>query len=77
MENKIEPRESLCSFLDKSPKHHADFDKILRRDVVISPTEEQFELLLKKIKQQLGEGRGEIIVEVNFTRTEENNIYCI
>ncbi|XP_045474523.1 GTP-binding protein 1 [Harmonia axyridis] len=64
MEKKPEQRESLSTFLDKSPKHHADFDKILRRDVIISPTEEQFDLLLRKIKQQLGEGRGEIIVEI-------------
>ncbi|XP_044753150.1 GTP-binding protein 1 [Coccinella septempunctata] len=64
MEKKNEQRETLSSFLNKSPKHQADFDKILRRDVIISPTEEQFELLLKKIKQQLGEGRGEIIVEI-------------
>ncbi|KAL3268615.1 hypothetical protein HHI36_007721 [Cryptolaemus montrouzieri] len=64
MEAKSEARESLSSFLEKSPKHQADFDKILRRDVLISPTEEQFELILKKIKQQLGEGRGEIIVEI-------------
>ncbi|KAK9873205.1 hypothetical protein WA026_021438 [Henosepilachna vigintioctopunctata] len=64
METRSEARESLSNFLEKSPKHQADFDKMIRRDVLISPTEMQFELLLKKIKQQLGEGRGEIIEEI-------------
>lgn len=60
-----EDKESLSSFVDKQNKDN-EFDKIIGRNVLVAPSEEQFELLLKRLKQQLGEGRGEVILEVKF-----------
>lgn len=57
--------ESICDFANHlEQKNSSEFNKILGRTVLVSPTEEQFELLLKRLKQQLGEGRGEVILEV-------------
>lgn len=59
-----EEKESLSSFVDKTDKL-SDYDKILGRSVLVAPSEEQYDLLLKRLRQQLGEGRGEVILEVN------------
>lgn len=56
-------KESLSSFVDK-PLKTPGFDTVLGRNILISPTEEQFEQLLQRLRQQLGEGRGEVILEV-------------
>lgn len=62
-----ESKESLSSFADSiQHKTNSEFDKILGKAVLIAPSEEQFDLLLKRLKQQLGEGRGEVIFEVSF-----------
>lgn len=61
-----ETKESLSSFVEKIDLS-SEYDKILSRNVLVAPTEKQYELLLKRLKQQLGEGRGEVILEVfNF-----------
>lgn len=57
-------KESLSTFADKSQKTVSEFNQILGRTILVSPSEEQYELLLKRLKQQLGEGRGEVILEV-------------
>ncbi|CAH0555008.1 unnamed protein product [Brassicogethes aeneus] len=67
-----DPKESLSSFVEKNPKEN-EFDKILGRNVLVAPTEEQFELLLKRLKQQLGEGRGEVILEVGLSDDGSEN----
>lgn len=59
-----ENKETLSSFVEKAQKN-SDFDKALGRNILVAPTEEQFELLLQRLKQQLGEGRGEVILEVH------------
>lgn len=59
-------RESLSSFVEKSTTKCSEYDKILGRNVLVAPTEEQYDLLLRRLKQQLGEGRGEVILEVLF-----------
>lgn len=58
-------KESLSDFAINAQKINLEFDKILQRNVLVSPNEEQFDLLLKRLKQQLGEGRGEVILEVS------------
>lgn len=46
-----------------------DYSSIREKLVYVSPTEEQYELLLKRTKEQLNEGRGETIIEVSFFET--------
>ncbi|XP_060527779.1 GTP-binding protein 1 [Cylas formicarius] len=67
-----EQRESLSSFVDKSKKC-TEYDKILGRNVLVAPSEEQYELLLKRLKQQLGEGRGEVILEIGASEDGSEN----
>lgn len=59
-----ETKESLSSFVDKIEPSSA-YDRILGKNVLVAPSEEQYDLLLKRLKQQVGEGRGEVILEVN------------
>lgn len=59
-------KESLSAFAEKSQKSLSEFNQILGRTILVSPNEEQYELLLKRLKQQLGEGRGEVILEVKL-----------
>ncbi|EFA10181.1 GTP-binding protein 1 [Tribolium castaneum] len=65
-------KETLSSFVDKSAKT-TDFDKVLGRNILVAPTEEQFELLLQRLKQQLGEGRGEVILEIGGSEDGSEN----
>lgn len=58
-----ENRETLSSFVEKQDRA-SEYDKILGRKVLVAPTEQQYELLLKNLRQQLGEGRGEVILEI-------------
>ncbi|VEN35616.1 unnamed protein product [Callosobruchus maculatus] len=58
-------RESLSAFVDRGDKQSA-YDKILGRGVLVAPSEQQYEVLLKRLKQQLGEGRGEVILEIGL-----------
>ncbi|KAF5272208.1 hypothetical protein FQA39_LY01290 [Lamprigera yunnana] len=51
--------------LDERPSRNcAELSKILRKSVLVSPNEEQYDLLLRRLKQQLDEGRGEVIIEI-------------
>lgn len=59
--------ESLSSFVEKHEPKSCEFDKILARDVLVAPSSEQYTLLTKRLRQQLGEGRGEVIIEVTVT----------
>lgn len=49
---------------DRPQRSGADFNKLLGKAVLVSPTEEQYDLLQKKLKLQLDEGRGEVIIEI-------------
>lgn len=68
-----EGKEALSSFADKSKRQISDFDGILGKSVLVSPTEEQFELLLKRLRQQIGEGRGEVILEIGGSENGQDN----
>ncbi|XP_068898844.1 GTP-binding protein 1 [Tenebrio molitor] len=67
-----ENKETLSSFVNKSQKN-SEFDKVLGRSILVAPTEEQFELLLQRLKQQLGEGRGEVILEIGGSEDGSEN----
>ncbi|KAJ8913859.1 hypothetical protein NQ315_003768 [Exocentrus adspersus] len=56
-------KESLSSFVAKTDSV-SEYDRIIGRQVLVAPTEKQYELLLKRLRQQLGEGRGEVILEI-------------
>lgn len=61
-----ETKESLSSFADSiQQKPGSEFNRILNKSVLVAPSEQQYDLLLKRLRQQLGEGRGEVILEVS------------
>ncbi|XP_030766641.1 GTP-binding protein 1 isoform X2 [Sitophilus oryzae] len=66
-------RESLSSFVEKNIARCSEYDKILGRNVLVAPSEEQYVLLLKRLKQQLGEGRGEVILEIGASEDGSEN----
>ncbi|CAG9760782.1 unnamed protein product [Ceutorhynchus assimilis] len=72
-EQKEPSKESLSSFVEKTSPKCAEYDKILGRNVLVAPTEEQYELLAKRLKQQLGEGRGEVILELGASEDGSEN----
>lgn len=62
-----ETKESLSAFADSIQKKSCtEFGRILGKSALVEPSEEQFDLLLQRLKQQLGEGRGEVILEVSY-----------
>lgn len=70
MEKEEEQRESLSSFLEKSsPQHKSNpnFNKYFSREILIAPNEEQYNNLLKKLKYDLDNSRGEIILEAGIS----------
>lgn len=50
--------------MEEKPHKNSEFNKILSKSVLVSPNEQQYDLLLKRLKQQLDEGRGEVIIEI-------------
>lgn len=48
----------------KTDKPQNEYSSIRGKLVYVSPTEEQYELLSKRLKELLSEGRGETIIEV-------------
>lgn len=71
-ENK-EGKEALSSFAEKCAKSVTEYDQMISGQFLISPTEEQYELLLQRLQQQLGEGRGEVILEVGGAEDGKEN----
>lgn len=62
-----EAKESLSSFADNlQTKGNSEIEKILGKSILVAPSEQQYDLLLKRLKQQLGEGRGEVILKVKY-----------
>ncbi|XP_018330152.1 GTP-binding protein 1 [Agrilus planipennis] len=55
---------SLSDFSESNTPEHMAFSKILGKSILVSPNEEQYELLLTRLKQQLESGRGEVILEI-------------
>ncbi|XP_052129873.1 GTP-binding protein 1 isoform X2 [Frankliniella occidentalis] len=63
--NKAETAATLfASAAEISPKNAPDFTSIRSKMALVSPTEEQFDLLQKKLTQRLEEGRGETIFDI-------------
>ncbi|KAF2897787.1 hypothetical protein ILUMI_08374 [Ignelater luminosus] len=58
---------------EKSQKSTSDFNKIFGKSILVSPNEEQFDLLQKRLKQQLDEGRGEVIIEIGASEDGIDN----
>lgn len=54
-----------AGFVPKVDDKVVSFNSLLGKSILVSPNEEQFDLLTKKLKQQLDEGRGEVIVDVS------------
>lgn len=48
----------------KDDSSQNEYRSIRDKLVYVSPTEEQYELLLKRLRELLSEGRGETITEV-------------
>ncbi|XP_046981192.1 GTP-binding protein 1 [Schistocerca americana] len=55
---------TLTNDMPMSEPH--DYASIRAKTALISPTEEQYELLLQKLKERIGNGRGETIFEVGI-----------
>ena len=49
----------------------------LRSTALVSPTEDEYELILTKIRNLMEEGRGETIFEVKFFLNEPISIYLL
>jgi GTPase len=43
-----------------------DYSSIRNKNVLVSPTEEQFELLLKRLRERIADSRGETIYEIGI-----------
>lgn len=43
-----------------------DYSSIRHKDVLVSPTSEQYDLLTHRIRELLGDGRGETIIEIGI-----------
>lgn len=59
-------KDTLSSFAEKT-QQNIELDRVLCRNMLIAPSEEQFEVLLQRLKHQLAEGRGEVILEVWYS----------
>lgn len=51
-----------------------DYSSIRDKLVYVSPTEQQYELLLRRTKEQVAEGRGETIIEVRTLSNTFNSL---
>lgn len=62
--------DSQSLIVDKMKEDHVlnqnEYNSIRGKLVYVSPTEEQYDLLLKRIRELLLEGRGETIIEVSY-----------
>lgn len=68
MDNQL-PLENLTSkeFLDlKIMASPSDYSAIRNKNVLISPTEEQFELLKKRLQDRINDSRGETIYDIGI-----------
>lgn len=76
----MEAKESLSSFADNAVRKRdlcTEFGRTLGKAALIEPSEEQYELLLSRLKQQLGEGRGEVILEVRERKSVFYLVYIM
>ncbi|KAG4078840.1 hypothetical protein HA402_007390 [Bradysia odoriphaga] len=68
-QEKSQPTSSLATMTDgitNSPIISIDYTSIRSKTVLISPTEEQFELLKKRLQDRINDSRGETIYDVGI-----------
>lgn len=65
---KTQPASSVAPLADvnNSPIIAIDYTSIRSKTVLISPTEEQFELLKKRLQDRIDDSRGETIYDVGI-----------
>lgn len=65
---KSQPTSSVASLADvtNSPTISIDYTSIRSKTVLISPTEEQYELLKKRLQDRIDDSRGETIYDVGI-----------
>nr|XP_022920866.1 GTP-binding protein 1 [Onthophagus taurus]XP_022920867.1 GTP-binding protein 1 [Onthophagus taurus]XP_022920868.1 GTP-binding protein 1 [Onthophagus taurus] len=66
-------KEVNCVGNDKAKKEKEEFVKILGRTILVSPSKDEYDLLQKRLKQQLEEGRGEVILEIGCSQDGTEN----
>lgn len=64
--DKLQSTSSALADINKSPTISIDFTSIRSKTVLISPTEEQFELLKKRLQDRIDDSRGETIFDVGI-----------
>lgn len=55
------------------PSHAVDYSSIRSKTVLVSPTEEQFELLQRRLKERIAESRGETIYDLGIGEDGSEN----
>lgn len=63
---KSQPTVAQLADLNNSPTISIDYTSIRSKTVLISPTEEQFELLKKRLQDRIDDSRGEAIYDVGI-----------
>ncbi|XP_054274063.1 GTP-binding protein 1 [Macrosteles quadrilineatus] len=62
--NTAESAANLFEAAENAPSPQPDYSSIRAKTALVSPNEEQYELLLKMIKERIEDGRGETIVDI-------------
>lgn len=68
-QEKSQPTSSVTTMADgttNSPIISIDYTSIRSKTVLISPTEEQYELLKKRLQDRINDSRGETIYDVGI-----------
>lgn len=68
-QEKSQPTSSVATMADgttNSPIISIDYTSIRSKTVLISPTEEQYELLKKRLQDRINDSRGETIYDVGI-----------
>lgn len=63
--------------VNDSPTISIDYTSIRSKTVLISPTEEQFELLKKRLQDRIDDSRGETIYDVGIGEGNVIIIFCL
>lgn len=64
-EDNFDSQSAIVEKKEENVLNQNEYNSIRGKLVYVSPTEEQYELLLKRIRELLSEGRGETIIEVS------------
>jgi len=66
--------ESLCADNEDKPRNGVDFSTINGKDALVKPSEDQYDLLLKKIQYLIEMGNGETIFEIGAGEGQESGL---